>query len=67
MRVEGDRAATCDTVRLDDFKPINQGPLVMADDTTGQVQWLNNEGKICEWQPAQLGKGYIAIVSRARS
>ena len=45
MIVSGDAAAAYVAVRLDNFENANKGPLIYADDTTGDVTYLDPTGE----------------------
>ena len=64
MKIEGEDAKRYTAVRLDDLTSVEgSGNLVMADDVSGEVRWVDKTGKPCT---ASLGMRSIKLVRRAR-
>lgn len=62
MKVEGDSARAYSAVRTDSMLPIEgKGRLVLADDLSGEVKWLDATGETCS---LTLGQHAIRIVRR---
>ena len=63
MIVSGEEAALYNAVRLDSCMNANLGPLVMADDVTGEVEYRDATG---ETKKLVLGQHAIMILRRGR-
>ena len=63
MNVSGDEAARFNAVRLDDFRCVNDGVLIEADELSGLVRWKDAAG---EQKVTTLGERQIKLVPRAR-
>lgn len=61
MKVEGTLAAGSQAVRTDSMATVNQGPLVSADDETGEVQYTDRTGTVCT---VTLGPNAIRITPK---
>ncbi len=61
MRLVEDDASPFNAVRLDSFATVNNGPLVLVDDQTGEVAWIDKSG---EMRTITLGLHSIRIVSK---
>ena len=59
MRVEGQNAPGKVVIRLDTCEQINNGILVLADDDTGTVEWVDRAGNRCG---VSLGPQAIRII-----
>lgn len=63
MIVSGEEAAGYDAIRKDTFAPANRdGPLLSADELTGQVEWTGVDGAK---HSVELGPNAIVIQRRA--
>ena len=58
--VSGEAAAQYDAIRLDSMEPANTGPLISADEATGQVEWKDKT------DTPMSGTNAIRIVRRSR-
>lgn len=63
MRVSGDEAKKWQAVRSDSLETVNLGDLVMANDETGEVKWLDRAG---EEKSVTLGAGSIRLIAAYR-
>jgi hypothetical protein len=61
MEVRGSLATGFVAVRLDNFATVNEGPLISADDQTGEVVWTD---KVGEQRNVMLGAHMVKIVPR---
>ena len=61
MTVSGDDAKLYNAIRLDTFENANKGPLVSADDATGEVVYLDPTG---EQKKLVLGDHTIRLLRR---
>ena len=60
MRVTGEDASRYDAVRRDDMKNVNHGTLTLADEATGEVQYVDRI--TTQTVTVSLGPHAIAIV-----
>jgi len=59
MRIAGEEAARWQAVRRDSLETVNRGPLLLADDETGLVEWKDGSG---EPKRVTLGPGAIKLM-----
>ncbi len=62
MNVTGDEAAKYEAIRSDDFTVINLGPLMAANEETGEVWWKDSTG---QERSINLGPHAVRIVHRS--
>lgn len=63
MNVTGENAALYNAVRLDNFENANRGPLVSADDMTGEVVYKDTPDS---QKTLSLGAHAIRIIKAGR-
>lgn len=63
MIVSGEEALLYDAVRLDSCMPANRGPLVRADDQSGEVEYRDTPETTVK---LALGQHAIRIIRRGR-
>jgi hypothetical protein len=63
MEVTGENAANHYVIRRDDYKTVNDGVLISADDVTGRVVWKD---KTDTQKEITLGDHMIAIMRKTR-
>ena len=63
MRVSGEEAMRYQAVRKDTLETVNRGPLIMADEETGRVEWRTRAG---ETSAITLGPQSIKLMTAYR-
>ena len=63
MKIDGKNAKLYDSIRLDSFRTVNEGELIEADETTGNVSYKDVTGT---QKQVVLGMNAIKILPRKR-
>ena len=61
MKIDGEAAHSYHAVRLDTFRDAHTGPLIMADEMTGEVRWRDTPESE---KTVVLGPGTIRILPK---